>query len=1123
MTATPIRIQLSFAADNAGAAKAADQIASTLQTALSRNQGLQATLQKIGAGSAIGVGPNGLAAQATALQLRINTLTGAGGSQLNRFFGSIQSGSRQATSAFNRIGDSMIRLSGMFYSLEKLGSIFNRAMISPMVQFTKETIKATEESRKFEYAIAGVAGGLSRARQLNRAIVDVSRNSPQSVEDLRTSAQTLARTPSLAVRLGLGDPRSAAQESERFGSVIGRLGTLDPSQGIKGAQIATINALQGGAGGLTSLRRRFGVSQGMLSSLSGISEDQIKQDPAQALKAIEKFVDTFIPRDAYQRTASLVSSRWQKVQDAAQFALAQVGDSGVFDSLGARLKSLSDQMFDYFGSSDFEREARKVSDGLDRVLGNVARSAERLLNSVTGKPNDISSVAGTVKGVGNLIERIGKLSENLPALAEKFGPAVAALAGKVTDFVDAIIEIANAARDPYAFVNRVASGVRNHLTGQDANVITLNALKRAGIDTTAIGTRAYSPGTNSNHIYREMQNDGAGIPRALGRWAIESIRDANGANVQELRELDFRNLPIEQRIMAQKIYSQAQETGAIDPKLYSQVGSMVMAQQANNGTLPPRADEDATTSLVRKLISREYQSPNFGALLQAAQGGSGPLGELAARDQSPVERFRDVSQIFGKVKIATDDVVSFGALLKRIDDQFIESKSVLEKAIGEGDRQLILGGDDQDLRSGVAELRKQRDRLIESYRGAFDAIAMNKIDAVRDFGTALGDAVSSLPAEARVEIQRAIRDGVTSQAKQFVEIFGEPQDGMKKTFGTGAMSLEQLHQTYSRDLQTQMDAFSGAGRHGDVLSLSPNASFEQIRELKALTPAQGQRQLLNYYQGPATADARELLARAGKEFRDTPDEVSLANLRAAQVEVAELQSKIQELERALDPAALAFEDFASSIRESLEEGVGDALYQLLSQTGSLTDAFRSMAQSILREYASMQAKLLTRSLIGNLAEAGGGPGGAGIGGLGGILGNLFNTSSTPSMAAGMPVNPSVLDIPRYASGGVIDRPSVIMAGEAGSEAVIPLNRGRKIGVELTHRGGIVGAARQNANFVPHAGSSTASVQQAPPVNLTVYHVQNEDQMFARAYNRQKDVVIGDVQRAADKGRLVIRR
>lgn len=1120
-TSSPVRIQLEFAADRAGSAKAVEQLTSqlsgSLQTALAKNQTLVATLQKLGAGSAIGSGPNGLAAQTAALQLRIGALTGNGGAQLNRFFGAIQTGSRQSYSALNRMGDSMVRLAGTFYSLERLGGILNRVLVSPIVDFTKAMIKADESSRKFEYSVASISAGLSKARMLNKAIIDISRNSPQSVESIRESAQTLARTPALAARLGLGDAAAAASESERFGSVIGRLGTLDPSQGQKGAMISVINALQGGPGALTSLKRRFGINASTLSSISGISRSDLASDPAQALKAIESFADVFIPREAHARVSNLLSVRWQKIQDAADAMLSQVADAGIFDSLGLRLKNIADEMFEHLGSDEFDEEARKVSAGLERVLGNVFRSTERLLNSITGKPNDISSVAGTVRGVGNLVERLGMLSDNLPALADKFGPAVTSLAGKIGDFVDAVIEIADAARDPYGFVERVASGARNHLTGQDPNLITLKALKRAGVDTTLIGTREYAPGTNSDHVYREMRNDGASLPRALGRFAIETIRDANGANVQKLKELDFLNLPIEQRILAQKIYSQAQETGQIDPKAYSQLGSMTVARQANSGTLPSRADEDPATSLVRKLIAREYQSPNFGALLQAARSGSGPIGELAERDQSPLERFREVSDIFGKIKIGKDDVVSFGQLLKRIDEQFIESKTVLERAIGEGDQQL-LGGDDQDLRAGVAELRKQRERLIEDYRVASAAIAQDKLEAVRDFGAVLGDSIRDLPPEARVEVQRAIRDGLTSQARQFVEIFGEPQGGMKKNFGTGAMSLEELRQTYSGDLQTRVEALAAAGRHGDILTLPTNASFEQIRELKALTPTQGQSQLLSYYNGEATANARELLARAGKEFQDTPDEVSLANLRAAQTEVAELSSKILQLQQSLPGLRRDMAEMSVGIRESLESNLGQAFYDLASGVGNLKDVLRSFAQDVLKIWSDLSAKNAIAGLLGGFGQQTGGVtqtnfSGGLLDGIGTGIRNYF-TGGTPSMASSMPVQASVLDVPRFAEGGIVNRATVAMAGEAGPEAFIPLKHGR---VPVS----IVGAPRvQGGSYVPSGSAAGGqTVVQAPAPEVKVFVFSDPDEIYRRGFNKHRDVLINTVNHAVQQGKI----
>ncbi len=209
--------------------------------------------------------------------------------------------------------------------------------------------------------------------------------------------------------------------------------------------------------------------------------------------------------------------------------------------------------------------------------------------------------------------------------------------------------------------------------------------------------------------------------------------------------------------------------------------------------------------------------------------------------------------------------------------------------------------------------------------------------------------------------------------------------------------------------------------------------------------------------------------------RNQKDQAIYNELRAAGVaidsqagqEIVALVERHYMLEEMMDSsssvtekATKALEDYAKQAQDTDQQladmavggvqSIEDSLVGLITGTKNASDAFSDMATSIISDLVRMQVQQNITKPLSN--------------GLSGVLDGLFTPSySSPyDMAAGG----SIFSLPKYARGGVTDRPSIF--GEAGPEAAVPLPDGRSIPVTLN------GGAKVNVIINNNAASAQVS-------------------------------------------------
>ena len=153
-----------------------------------------------------------------------------------------------------------------------------------------------------------------------------------------------------------------------------------------------------------------------------------------------------------------------------------------------------------------------------------------------------------------------------------------------------------------------------------------------------------------------------------------------------------------------------------------------------------------------------------------------------------------------------------------------------------------------------------------------------------------------------------------------------------------------------------------------------------------------------------------------------------------------------EIEERIKATYAAIQQVASGITEALASASGEMVKVFQDSTATIGDAFKALGQSILRSLIKAFGRALVQEGAAYMARA--------IAALLGIVTaaaapGLFAAAAAMAAAGGAMV--ALGDTIKLAEGGIVTAPTMAMIGEAGPEAVIPLNRAGGLGGE-THFG-----------------------------------------------------------------------
>ena len=262
------------------------------------------------------------------------------------------------------------------------------------------------------------------------------------------------------------------------------------------------------------------------------------------------------------------------------------------------------------------------------------------------------------------------------------------------------------------------------------------------------------------------------------------------------------------------------------------------------------------------------------------------------------------------------------------------------------------------------------------------------------------------------------------------------------------------------ELRAEYEALGKGGKGAKPTTMEgPIKALERQIELsKALFGLEGDERRRKEVFMQLEFQNRDLL----KQYQEDPATLqAIADRVAAQEKVVRVLEEQKELQK--------------EVADTIANEMGNALMSMVDGTKSVKDAFRDMANDIIKElYRIYVVKQITGMISGGIDSF------MGFNASASANGNVFSNGNL---------------VP-YADGGIVGSPTTFpmndgrtgLMGEAGPEAIMPLKRGKngKLGVQAEGGSGDV-IIHQNFNFTANGDESVKKIiaQQAPAIaNMT---------------------------------------
>lgn len=449
-----------------------------------------------------------------------------------------------------------------------------------------------------------------------------------------------------------------------------------------------------------------------------------------------------------------------------------------------------------------------------------------------------------------------------------------------------------------------------------------------------------------------------------------------------------------------------------------------------------------------------------------------------------------------------------------------------------------------------SEQTRYFDSLEADYRGRLDALKGLPLRLQREVQKIAGATADSF-AKLNPQIATTLADRIGDGSKQLAEQIGEALQlspeivkRLEEAVQNAPVALQERIASASRD--ARLAAIKQVGELGAINPAMSYADLLRTGPVDSLTTAKNE--LTERTTGRTGQDLSRLYETARAAYQADPSDDNLAVFGRIAQRARENQQQVMQLTVQTDGFLSVLRQVGTEGRQALTSTLGTAFADLITQSGSVEDAFRSMARSLVQSFSDASAQQIIRALLGDTFDGSDKNGGTGAGGgLLSILGSAVSSYFSAGASASATTATTAM-----ADGGILNRPTLTLAGEAGMEAYVPMRggkipigmsksgqffaklpKGRTIPAEL-HGGSItafadggVWAGRGPAHF----GGGQVMMPPAPAFNGgagggNTYIVNDVDAAVRAGFVKNRDTIIsvvhGDIQKGGSIGKAIRR-
>jgi hypothetical protein len=354
-----------------------------------------------------------------------------------------------------------------------------------------------------------------------------------------------------------------------------------------------------------------------------------------------------------------------------------------------------------------------------------------------------------------------------------------------------------------------------------------------------------------------------------------------------------------------------------------------------------------------------------------------------------------------------------------------------------------------------------------------------------------GIGTEATDAEKRIRALHKTIENITQLEKLRAE---EAAAISKKTTNTqvhGGAAIAVVNATRKKDIRELVIAIDGQTTAEakqlimglEVMAMVQKSMDAQDRLTKAKTLASQKTELLNSLIAEESALQMELATKSGPAMAQALDDshvrmsnlnIVLSQLTAGQIDAGDAGQRLinilnaqkpdpnpwieweKMIEGVMENATAWVDDFTFNVMGRFTDGLGDAFAQAIVSGKSFGDLMGSLWKNIAKMVISQLVSLAAQFIIFSLIQRATGKASAAMmigekagetyaGAYASVIAALpfpFNVVAAPAIAgtqAAM-MTATALGLASFAEGGIISSPQLVLAGEAGPEAIVPLDR-----------------------------------------------------------------------------------
>jgi len=264
--------------------------------------------------------------------------------------------------------------------------------VAAFTKWSMSVLKTTESFRMLEISLYGATKQWESVNMVSEFAKKYAAQFPAMYKDIMQAMQSFAYIPALKPMIMKGD----VEEMHKMMTIVQGMMTMRPEQGVGGAIYALREAM---AGNWRSLQFRFDIPIASIAKSAGMTMEEMKRSPAEAVKALKSFIDEFVGADTMAMMAKNLSIQIGNLKDKYEMWMDKLGKTGVYQKVVDYLIKLNEVQERFMASERFQKWTEQINQFLEDVVDRIA--------GIFTKGIDWESIA-TMGEFGEALKQVGR-------------------------------------------------------------------------------------------------------------------------------------------------------------------------------------------------------------------------------------------------------------------------------------------------------------------------------------------------------------------------------------------------------------------------------------------------------------------------------------------------------------------------------------------------------------------------------------------------------------------------------------------------------------------------------------------------------------------------------------------